>query len=164
GQAGTHHQARAGGRTARSATAGGHQALAPPARQRGPCARPSLARGEPEGDPRAPVTSRPLLDTHVWLWWLDGSGSLAARERAALDELPPTACPYVAAISLWELATLVERKRVVLRQGFEAWIDVAAAPETVTVVDVTPAVAKELVHFPKGFHHDHADRLIVAPA
>jgi PIN domain nuclease of toxin-antitoxin system len=34
----------------------------------------------------------------------------------------------------------------------------------VTVVDVTAAVAKELVHFPKGFHHDPADRLIVATA
>ena len=110
------------------------------------------------------MKSRPLLDTHAWLWWLDGSGSLTRRERAALDELPPAACPYLAAISLWELATLVERKRVVLRQGFEAWIDVAAAPETVTVVDVTPAVAKELVHFPRGFHHDPADRLIVATA
>ena len=70
----------------------------------------------------------------------------------------------MAAISLWELATLVERKRVVLRQGFEAWIDVAAAPETVTIVDVSPAIAKDLVHFPKGFHHDPADRVIVATA
>ena len=81
-----------------------------------------------------------------------------------LDGLPPARCPYVAAISLWELATLVERKRVVLRQGFEAWIDVAAAPETVTIVDVSPAIAKDLVHFPKGFHHDPADRVIVATA
>jgi len=34
----------------------------------------------------------------------------------------------------------------------------------VTVVDVTAAVAKELIHFSKDFHHDPADRLIVATA
>jgi len=110
------------------------------------------------------VTARPLLDTYAWLWWLDGSGELTARERTALDRFPDGARPYLAAISLWEMALLVERGRVTLRQGFESWIDVAAAPSTVTLMDVNPAVAKELLHFPPSFHRDPADRLIVATA
>jgi PIN domain nuclease of toxin-antitoxin system len=110
------------------------------------------------------VTTRPLLDTHAWLWWLDGSGRLTARERAGLDRLSESARPFLAAISLWEMATLVQRGRVVLRQGFEAWIDVAASPATVSIVEVTAAIAKELVHLPKSFHHDPADRIIVATA
>ena len=59
---------------------------------------------------------------------------------------------------------LLELGRVRLRQGFGEWIDVAAAPETVRVLDVTPAVAKELLHLPRSFHRDPADRLIVATA
>jgi len=110
------------------------------------------------------VTSRPLLDTHAWLWWLDGSGDLTRRERSRLDDLAAGSRPYLAAISLWELATLVARERLVLRQGFDAWIDTATAPETVTVVDVTPAISKELLRLPKSFHYDPADRLIVATA
>jgi PIN domain nuclease of toxin-antitoxin system len=31
-------------------------------------------------------------------------------------------------------------------------------------VDVTVAIAKELLHFPKSFHHDPADRIVVATA
>jgi len=63
-----------------------------------------------------------------------------------------------------EVALLVELGRVRLRQGFDEWIDVAAATETVRLLDVTPAVAKELLHAPRSFHRDPADRLIVATA
>ena len=56
------------------------------------------------------------------------------------------------------MAALVRRGRVVLRQGFEAWIEVAASPATVSVLEVTPAIAKELLHFPKIFHPDPAVR------
>ena len=62
------------------------------------------------------------------------------------------------------MALLVELGRVRLRQGFDEWIDVAAATETVQLLDVTPAVAKELLHLPRAFHRDPADRLIVATA
>lgn len=110
------------------------------------------------------MSEQPLLDTHAWLWWLDGTGDLTGRERERLDGLPVGRRPYLASISLWELATLVARTRLVLRQGLDAWIDVAAAPETITVVDVTPAIAKEIVRLPAHFHHDPADRLIVATA
>ena len=81
-----------------------------------------------------------------------------------LDRLADGARPYVAAISLWEMALLVERGRVALRQSFDAWIDVAAAPQTVTLLDITAAVVKELLHFPPSFPRDPADRLIVATA
>jgi PIN domain nuclease of toxin-antitoxin system len=106
----------------------------------------------------------PLLDTHAWFWWLDDSGSLTRRQRTGLDALPGTNRPSLCAISLWEMALLVELQRVRLRQGFEAWIDVAAAPETVTLIDVSPAIAKELMHLPRSFHRDPADRLLVATA
>ena len=106
----------------------------------------------------------PLCDTHAWFWWLDGSGRLKRKERSALDAFPPGTRPFLCAISLWEMALLVQLGRVVLRQGFDAWIDVAASPATITVLDVTPAIAKELVQIPDSFPRDPADRLIVATA
>ncbi len=35
----------------------------------------------------------PLLDTHVWLWWLLGQPELAAPEREALDALAAAGHP-----------------------------------------------------------------------
>lgn len=62
------------------------------------------------------------------------------------------------------MALLVELERVVLHQSFDVWIELAAAPATVTLVDMTPAIARELLRFPRSFHRDPADRLIVATA
>jgi len=31
--------------------------------------------------------TRPLLDTHVWVWWMLGDSRLSAGEREALDAL-----------------------------------------------------------------------------
>ena len=110
------------------------------------------------------MTEAPLLDTHAWFWWLDGSGRLQRRELQALDALPPDRRPSLCAISLWEMSLLVQLGRVTLRQGFDAWIDVAASAATVTILDVTPVIAKELVQIPATFAKDPADRLIVATA
>jgi len=111
------------------------------------------------------VSDAPILDTHAWLWWLDGTGALTARERRGLDSLADGGTrPFVCAISLWEMACLVDLGRVVLRQGFDAWIEIAAAPGTVVVIDVVAAIARELVRLPRSFHRDPADRLIVASA
>jgi PIN domain nuclease of toxin-antitoxin system len=98
------------------------------------------------------VTSPPLLDTHAWLWWLDGSRKLTARELRTLDALAENGRrQYVCAISLWEIALLVERERVVLGQTFDSWIELAASPGTVRLIDVTPAIAKELPPSPAPF-------------
>jgi PIN domain nuclease of toxin-antitoxin system len=110
------------------------------------------------------VSGVPLLDTHAWLWWLDGTGALSRREFVALDALAETSLPHLCAISLWEVALLVELGRVTLRSPFEEWIDLAASPDTVDLLDVTTEVAKELVRLPKSFHRDPADRIIVATA
>ena len=97
--------------------------------------------------------------------WLDGSGKLTGRERRTLDALAEDRrTPHLCAISLWEMALLVERERVVLGQVFDSWIELAASPATVSILDVTPAIAKELLRLTGSFHHDPADRIIVATA
>jgi len=55
---------------------------------------------------------RPLLDTHTWIWWVEQNPKLGAKVIAELDRLPPARRPFLCDISLWEVATLVERGRV----------------------------------------------------
>ncbi len=108
--------------------------------------------------------SRPLLDTHVWIWWICGDSRLTAREREVLDNLPPSERPVLAEISLWEVAMLVERGRLELDMDLERWLAVASAPATVELARLTPAVAAEVARLPEKFHRDPADRVVVATA
>lgn len=104
----------------------------------------------------------PLLDTHAWIWWIEGDRRLQRRVRDTLDRLPPDARPFLSAISLWEVAMLVERGRVVFSVSLAEWLGAAAHPRSVRVVPISPDIAAQTAVLPATFHRDPADRLIVA--
>ncbi len=110
------------------------------------------------------MNASPVLDTHVWIWWMLGDVRLKAAERDALDGLPPDARPVLCDISLWEFTTLVDLGQVRIDGGVEAWLEVAASAATVKIQAVTPAIVAEMNRLPASFHRDPADRLIVATA
>jgi PIN domain nuclease of toxin-antitoxin system len=86
------------------------------------------------------MTKSPLLETHVWVWWMLGDPRLSARERTVLDDLPSGQRPRLCDISLWEVAMLVQLGRLRLDDALEDWLRIAASPSTVEVIPITPAV------------------------
>jgi len=110
------------------------------------------------------MTKPPLLDTHVWVWWMLGDARLPAREREALDDMPGGSRPRLCDISLWEVALLVHLGRLRLDDALEEWLRIAASPATVELLPITPAVVTAMNRLPATFHQDPADRLIVATA
>ena len=106
--------------------------------------------------------TRPVLDTHAWVAWMLGTSDLTRAERDALDRLRPDERPYLSAISLWEVAMLVDLGRLSLDLRLSEWLSSAAHPRTVHVVPITAAIAAGTASLPPGFHRDPADRLIVA--
>jgi PIN domain nuclease of toxin-antitoxin system len=104
----------------------------------------------------------PVLDTHAWVAWTIGSPDLPASARDALDALPADNRPYLSAISLWEVAMLVELGRLSLSLPLIEWLAKAAHPRTVRLVPITPAIAAGTAALPSAFPRDPADRLIVA--
>ena len=76
----------------------------------------------------------PLLDTHVWIWWMLGDTRLSDRERTVLDDLPSGQRPRLCDISLWEVAMLVQLGRLQLDDALEDWLRIAASPATVEVM------------------------------
>ena len=80
----------------------------------------------------------------------------------ALDNLPADARPWLSDISLWEVATLVERRRLSFSIPFDEWLDAAVHPRTVRLVSISPAIANAIATLPSSFHRDPADRTIVA--
>lgn len=106
----------------------------------------------------------PLLDTHVWIWWMIGHPALSGAERDALDALPADTRPVISDISLWEFGTLVDLGRIKIESTVEDWLRIAASPATVRVQPITPSIVAEMNRLPASFHRDPADRLIVATA
>lgn len=100
---------------------------------------------------------RLLLDTHVYLWWLDDSPALgqAARERILNAE-----AVFISAASIWESVIKIgigklqadpeELLRGIGASGFEA-------------LPVTPEHAAALIRL-AGHHRDPFDRILLAQA
>ncbi len=99
-----------------------------------------------------------VLDTHALLWWLAEDGRLSKRARRTIDESPLVG---VSAISMWEVAMLVAKRRVELDRPVAVWANDLSATPGVAVLPIdgsTAVAAGELAEF----HGDPADRLIVA--
>jgi PIN domain nuclease of toxin-antitoxin system len=103
-----------------------------------------------------------VLDTHAWLWWLAEPARLSRAARRAIDEAETIG---VSAISAWELAMLVRRRRISLDRDVGAWVRQALAPARVRQQPLTAdvAVAAGLLDG-DGFPGDPADRFIYATA
>jgi PIN domain nuclease of toxin-antitoxin system len=85
----------------------------------------------------------PLLDTHAWIWWIEDDRRLRRRVRDTLDRLPRDERPYLSAISLWEVAMLVARGRVVFTVPLSEWLEAAADARSVRLVPISPAIAAQ---------------------
>jgi PIN domain nuclease of toxin-antitoxin system len=100
-----------------------------------------------------------LLDTHVWIWAaVDDRTSLSPRAGKAIKDAKRK---WVSAISCWELAKLVERKRIGLSIPVLTWITRSFNEMDVAIADLSPEIAVESTQL-KGFHKDPADQIIVA--
>ena len=51
-----------------------------------------------------------LLDTHIWVWWVDDSQQLTDRRRHVIQDSVSSGLG-ISAISCWEVAKLVEYGR-----------------------------------------------------
>ncbi len=104
-----------------------------------------------------------VLDTQVWLWWNLGAGPLRETQRQAIADNETTGLG-LSAISLWEVAKLVEYGRVELPTEIGPWFDSVLRPPGVSVLPLTPEIAVESTTLPGDFHADPSDQIIVATA
>jgi PIN domain nuclease of toxin-antitoxin system len=104
-----------------------------------------------------------LLDTHIWVWWVDGAASMTPTQRQHVED-HETSGLGVSVISCWEVAKLVELNRLVLQCPVAEWIEKALAYPGVRLLYLTPRIAIESTQLPGAFHRDPADQIIVATA
>jgi PIN domain nuclease of toxin-antitoxin system len=105
-----------------------------------------------------------LLDTHVWIWLLEGTADLSRKHQKIVNEAAQNSYVGIAAISTWEVGMLVMKGRIRLEKPVLSWIKDALALPGIELLPLTPEIAVESTQLPDGFHGDPADRLIIATA
>ena len=104
---------------------------------------------------------RLLLDTHAFLWWLEGSRRLSANARSAIEDDANDI--LVSAATAWELAT--KHRLGKLPQAGLVVQDVtsAVASQGFEELAITVADAQRAGQLP-GLHRDPFDRMLIAQA
>lgn len=102
-----------------------------------------------------------LLDTHVWVRWIEaGSNPLPPALIDAIEHAPAV---HVSAISWWEVAQLTKRGRLELPLPLDEWLIEATERSGVLSVPISPTMARIAAMLP-DVHRDPADRIIIATA
>jgi PIN domain nuclease of toxin-antitoxin system len=108
------------------------------------------------------VAERILLDTHVWTMLVDGA-RFAPRVLRKIERAASTGALYLAAISVWEIATLAGKGKLRLESPTLKWVTDAVHASRIVVYTLDPAISVDAAEL-RPFHGDPADRMIVATA
>lgn len=103
-----------------------------------------------------------VLDTHIWVWWVDNSPRLTERLRE-LIAMHQSRGLGVSIFSCWEIAKLVEKGRMDLTGSVSEWLDAALSYPGVQLLELTLPIVVKATQL-EGFHNDPTDQIIVATA
>jgi PIN domain nuclease of toxin-antitoxin system len=107
-----------------------------------------------------------LLDTHVWIWMVNGTADRIGRAaRAALEDASTRHGLRVSVLSTWEVAMLEARGRLTLALDCRDWVARALGAPGVVLEALTPDIAVESARLPASHDlRDPVDRMLVATA
>lgn len=103
-----------------------------------------------------------VLDTHVWVWWINGRPPVSSKAARAIRNAASQATVYVSSTSVWEVSQLVARGRLELAMDVESWVARSEAMPFLHFIPIDNAIAMKSVRLPEPLHHDPADRIIIA--
>lgn len=102
-----------------------------------------------------------LLDTHVFLWWNEGSPRLSKRASGLLAD--PENTLLLSAASVWEIVLKVRTGKLQLPSAARDYVPARMAHYGIEPLPIT--LAHVLASEPLPFHHrDPFDRILVAQA
>jgi PIN domain nuclease of toxin-antitoxin system len=103
-----------------------------------------------------------VLDTHTWVWWINGLETLSPKARSVIREAIAQKAIYISSISAWEVALLVARGRLQFTMSVADWVARSEALPFVHFVPMDNSIAIRSVQLPAPIHSDPADRIIIA--
>jgi PIN domain nuclease of toxin-antitoxin system len=106
-----------------------------------------------------------LLDTHVWVWYVENeSRRFSKRITPIVERAVQRGDIIVSAISVWEIAQLEALRRLELSMDVRTWVARALAFPGVRLKGLSPSIAIDCTRLPGEPHRDPADRMLIATA
>lgn len=79
---------------------------------------------------------------YIWIWWVHGESRLSQSSMDLLKQNEETGLG-ISIISCWEVAKLVENKRLTLPSPVEAWLEKALQYPGIRLLPLTPRIVVE---------------------
>ena len=106
-----------------------------------------------------------LLDTHVWVWLMNGSDELNRKVYLSLIEhYARRDALRICAISVWELGMLVAKNRLTLSKDVSHWVKESFKGHGLVLESLSVDILLESTQMGTDAHGDPADRLILTTA
>jgi PIN domain nuclease of toxin-antitoxin system len=101
-----------------------------------------------------------LLDTHTFIWYIEGNAKLTQKARDVIEISGDKI--YLSIISLWEIEIKTGKKQLTLQNEFDDLLDVLNSLE---IEILTIAFADTQIYKNLPLHHgDPFDRMIISQA
>jgi PIN domain nuclease of toxin-antitoxin system len=102
-----------------------------------------------------------LLDTHIWLWWMNGTeGKLPS---GIIEQIEKAESVVVSAISCFEIEWLARHGRIEMGIKPDEWFAGAFTEAGIICLPITDGIARLAASLPEH-HKDPQDRIIIATA
>jgi PIN domain nuclease of toxin-antitoxin system len=104
---------------------------------------------------------RLLLDTHTFLWFVNGDAKLSAHARTLIEDMTNERLFSIA--SIWEMAIKVSTGRLSFTSPFDTFVAEQTERNRIDLLPITIAHTSQTIDLP--YHHrDPFDRLLIAQA
>jgi len=103
-----------------------------------------------------------IADTHVILWDALQPELLSDKAREAFQKANHSDGILFCSISLWEIAMLMQKKRIEVSVPYLEFIDLLTSANKYVFQDITPEIALFATTLPDTVNGDPADRIIAA--
>lgn len=101
-----------------------------------------------------------LLDTHTFLWFLNGDDQLSNKARICIEN-PHNDC-YISIASFWEIAIKISLKKLILEMSFKELYN-ESDKNGFSLLPITFNHTSKLASL-KFYHRDPFDRIIICQA
>jgi PIN domain nuclease of toxin-antitoxin system len=106
-----------------------------------------------------------LLDTHVWIWMAEGDErKLGAGPIDRIEEAGRQGLVLLHPMSVWEVGTLVRKRRIAFTSPVEDWVEQALGLPGIFLLDLSPRSALQGALLSSDRLTDPVDRMLVAAA
>ena len=106
-----------------------------------------------------------LLDTHIWVWHVEGDASQLTDETIALlDRSGARSHLFVSDISYWEVAVKAAKGKISFAVDAAAWLQRAEKAPGIQFRALDRAVLLLSTRLAGAAHNDPADRMLIAMA